>query len=121
MANKQAVSLYADKAFRESIHRICSKYHSLYEKQFNQLSLFDLEDVEQEIWAHLFETEGSGDARFFFSRADGHLKHLIRDADLDNPAERKDGIAGPIEIINFSDLAETPDEIDNYLNEHAVE
>ena len=98
MANKQAVSLYADKAFRESIHRICSKYHSLYKKQFAQLSLFDLADVEQEIWAHLFGLDCQGDNSFYWNHAEGRLKNLLRKANIQG-----------LDTINFSDLT------DNYL------
>jgi DNA-directed RNA polymerase specialized sigma24 family protein len=56
MANKQAETDFGDKAKRSLVSKICRPCFTRHRKHFEAISIFDLEDLEQEVWCELLES-----------------------------------------------------------------
>jgi hypothetical protein len=77
VSNKQAVIDFGSKSKRSLVAKLCRLYFAQYRKCLEAVSLFDTEDVEQEVWCKLLESNTYSDEEEFVSYADGILKHLL--------------------------------------------
>jgi hypothetical protein len=48
----------------QEIKGIAKKWFRSYKGEYGRVSLFELEDLEQEIWASIFESDGNSKERF---------------------------------------------------------
>jgi|TARA_Y100000034_G_scaffold135002_1_gene205277 hypothetical protein len=110
MGNRLATELFYDTDFSNSITKLIHRFYRDYKYDFELISLFDQEDVEQEVWAHLLEQEKLKKRHEVYERAKSYLRELLRIVKC----------RGEItEIISFSDFGfESQEELDNYLYEH---
>ena len=95
MSNKLSVIDFGNKSKRSLVAKICRLYFSQYRKHFEAISLFDKEDIEQEVWCKLLESNTYSDENKLGSYVDGILKHL-----LEKGRERM----GTVEITPVSQL-----------------
>lgn len=53
--NAEAVKFFGFTVFRDYVTRRCRSYHSAFAELFEEIALFEEQDLEQEIWCRAFE------------------------------------------------------------------
>ena len=80
--NGKVKELFAqDSSFQKEIKRIAQEWFREYKGEYNRVNLFEVEDLEQEIWAELLEsplTSRKGMIAEASRIADKHRKHGSR-------------------------------------------
>jgi hypothetical protein len=96
MANKYAVQSFEVKGNQKKVSSLSRAFFKVYQTEFNSVSIFDVEDLEQEIWCRLFESNSfKGEEGQFESYIDGILKHIL---------EKGSGRIDKTEIVPLSQL-----------------
>jgi DNA-directed RNA polymerase specialized sigma24 family protein len=56
VSNKRAENDFGNNTKRSLVSKICRQYFTQYRKDFEAIAIFDLEDLEQEVWCKTLES-----------------------------------------------------------------
>ena len=111
MANKYVVAFLNDPMFVKQIDALVGKWFSKSRRTFHSVAIFEKEDLSQEAWKAMLESDIIRSKAFAYVVAEDKIRRLCRKGN-----ERR----GLIEEVRFSDISGNSEDVDNYLYQHKV-